>query len=318
MHSFDFPWRVVSDLGISYELIGDGGRCLRAPARGDVRERPIVGDYVRVDEASSHVVAVAPRRSWIARANSNGERQFVAANLTAAFVVTSPEPREFSPRRIARYLVALHAGNVDPVVVLNKADADRDASAHVAALREAADGAPVLPVSARDGANCEALAAYLQRGATVALCGSSGVGKSTLLNRLAGQAHMATAEMRADGRGRHTTTVRRLIYLPSGAAVVDTPGMRSFMPWAAAEHVGEAFGDIALLAAQCRFADCEHAAEPGCAVRDGASPDRLEQWRKLRREAEWLASREDPAVAAERKSRWKQIHKAQRAELKRR
>jgi ribosome biogenesis GTPase / thiamine phosphate phosphatase len=314
VYSFDFPWRVAVDRGASYALISGAAELPEASYNGPHERRPVVGDDVAADPATGRILDVAPRRSWIARARSTGAPQLVAANLTSAFVMTSPEAREFSPRRIVRYLIALRAGNVEPIVLLNKCDDDRDAGSQVAAIREIAGGAPVIPISALEGTNCEALDAYLHPGATVALCGSSGVGKSTLLNRLAGEALMATNAMRDDGRGKHTTSVRRLVVLPNGAALVDTPGMRSFTPWAQGTDVDLAFGEISDLALDCRFTDCKHEAEPGCAVREGASSERLEQWQKLQREMAWIESRDDPFAAQQRKRAWKQIHKAARAQ----
>ena len=313
MHSYGFPWRVAIDRGASYALVSSDAE-LDAFYNGPHERRPAVGDEVEADATTGRILDVAPRRSWIARARSTGEPQIVAANLTSAFVVTSPETREFTPRRIVRYLIALRAGNVDPIVLLNKCDDDRDAGRHVAALREIAGDAPVIPISALDGTDCEALDAYTHAGATVALCGSSGVGKSTLFNRLAGEDLMATTAMRDDGRGKHTTSVRRLIVLPNGAALVDTPGMRSFTPWAQGIDVDRAFGEISALAFACRFADCKHESEPGCAVREGASSERLEQWQKLQREVAWIESRDDPFAAQQRKRAWKQLHKAARAQ----
>ena len=314
MYSFDFPWRVAVDRGASYALMSSTAELPDASYNGPHERRPAVGDDVAADAATGRILDVAPRQSWIARARSTGAPQLVAANLTSAFVMTSPEAREFSPRRIVRYLIALRAGNVEPIVLLNKCDDDRDAGSQVAAIREIAGGAPVIPISALLGTNCEGLDAYLHPGATVALCGSSGVGKSTLLNRLAGEALMATNAMRDDGRGKHTTSVRRLVVLPNGAALVDTPGMRSFTPWAQGADVDRAFGEISDLALDCRFADCKHVAEPGCAVREGASSERLEQWQKLQREMAWIESRDDPFAAQQRKRAWKQIHKAARAQ----
>jgi ribosome biogenesis GTPase / thiamine phosphate phosphatase len=311
VHSLEFPWRVVADYGHAYDVRqADDVRTVSAPPTPELR--PTAGDFVSVDERFNRIVDVAERRTWIARARRNGEPQIVAANVTAAFLVTSPEPREFSPRRVSRYLIALRAGAVDAAILLNKSDCDESLDAHIGALRAVADGAPVLPVCARDGTGCDALAPYLTAESTVALCGSSGVGKSTLLNRLAGADVMTTSAMREDGRGRHTTTLRRLIHLPGGAALVDTPGMRSFLPWARTSDVDAAFDDVAVAARRCRFADCTHDAEPGCAVRDAVDGERLDQWHKLRRELEWLEAREDPLAALERKRKWKAIHKAAR------
>ena len=312
MRSLDFPWRVAVDRGASFELLAAGGSVVRAGFAGLSGERPAVGDYVTFDSIAQRILAIAPRTSFIARARESGEAQLVAANVTTGFVVTSPEAREFSPRRIVRYLLALRAGGVEPVIVLNKCDEIGAPGDAVAALREAADGAPVVPASARDGTNCDALLAYLHPDATVALCGSSGVGKSTLLNRLCGRDLMEISAMRDDGRGRHTTTFRQLIVLPNGAAIVDTPGMRAFMPFAAAGQIDEGFSDIAALATRCRFGDCAHDGEPGCAVAAEAAPQRLEQWQKLQRELAWVESRTDAVAAKRRKEAWKRIHKAVR------
>jgi len=306
-----FPWRVVADYGSAYDVC-NAGDVRNVAASEDALVRPTAGDYVGIDEIYNRICAVAERRTWIARAKPNGEPQIVAANVTTAFVVTSPEPREFSPRRVSRYLIALRAGGVDPVIVLNKSDCDARLGEHLNELRAVAEGAPVLPVSALDGTGCDALTAYLTTESTVVLCGSSGVGKSSLLNRLAGADVMTTSAMRDDGRGRHTTTLRRLITLAGGAAIVDTPGMRSFLPWARETDVDAAFDDVASAANDCRFADCTHDAEPGCAVRVAVEPERLEHWRKLRREMEWLQTRDDPLAAIERKRKWKAIHKAAR------
>jgi ribosome biogenesis GTPase / thiamine phosphate phosphatase len=304
-------YRVAVDRGATLDVLGPDGHVM--PFTNHCSQRPVVGDEIVVDEASRRIVAILPRRSWIARQRADGTAQFVAANVTAGLVVTSPERREFSPRRVARYLVALRAGRVEPAVILNKCEEAADLGALLGALRAVAGGAAVLPISALRGTHCETLELYLRPGATLALCGSSGVGKSTLLNRLIGCATMTTNPTREDGRGRHTTSFRRLVLLRNGAAVIDTPGMRAFSAWAAAGQVDELFSDVTDRAARCRFTDCTHSCEPGCAVLREVPSERIEQWRKLRREAEWLASREDAAFAAERKRRWKRIHKAVRA-----
>jgi ribosome biogenesis GTPase / thiamine phosphate phosphatase len=302
--------RIAADHGASFGVLFPDRRIEEFESRSP--QRPVIGDDVVVDEESRCIVTVLARRSWIARVRPDGSPQFVAANVTTGFIVTAPDSREFSPRRVVRYLIALRSGRVDPVIVLNKCDAGLNPEPLLAALRPVAGGAPVVPLSALDGTGCEALEPYVQSGATLALCGSSGVGKSTLLNRLIGAEAMATQQTRDDGRGRHTTTVRRLFLLAGGAAIIDTPGMRAFSAWAQTRDVDEAFADLSALSAACRFADCTHSHEPGCAVLGGATAERLEQWRKLRRETEWLASRDDAALAAERKRRWKNIHKAAR------
>ena len=310
MSNNGFIYRVVDDRGASVGVLLPDLSVM--PFTCHCSERPVVGDDVVVDEGLRRIIGVLPRRSWIARVRPSGAPQFVAANVTTGLILTSQDSREFSPRRVSRYLIALRSGCVNPVIVLNKCDAGFNAAEHADALRSVAGSSPVVPISARDGTNCEALEPYLEPGATLALCGSSGVGKSTLLNRLLGCAAMATDRTRSDGRGRHTTTYRRLFVLPSGAAIIDTPGMRAFSAWASAGDVDDTFGDIGRLSESCRFGDCTHLGEPGCAVVAGAEPERLSQWRKLRREAEWLASRDNAALAAERKREWKRIHKAAR------
>lgn len=310
MPSRSSVYRVAEDRGAMLGVLTPDG--VIEPFSCRVPERPVVGDEVFVDEFAGAIVKVNERRTWIARATPNGHAQYVAANVTAGFVVTSPEAREHSPRRAARYLIALRSGGVQPVIVLNKCDSGAYVTDRIDELRSVAGGAPVVPISALDGTNCSALDPYLQPESTVALCGSSGVGKSTLLNRLLCRDAMATDGTRGDGRGRHTTTFRRLFVLPNGAALIDTPGMRAFSAWASGEDVDDTFADVTVLAAGCRLRDCTHSGEPSCAVIDNAAPERLEQWRKLRREAEWLASRDDGALAAERKRRWKNIHKAAR------
>jgi ribosome biogenesis GTPase len=201
-------------------------------------------------------------------------------------------------------------------VLLNKADLAIDLEARVADVETIAIGVPVLALSALDGRGLDALAPWLGPARTVALLGSSGVGKSTLVNALLGVGRQSTAPVREhDSRGRHTTTQRELVPLPGGAWLVDTPGMRVLQLWTGDEDLAGAFPDIAALAAACRFRDCDHESEPGCAVRaaiDGGAldPSRLGSWRKLQREREWLATRQDVRASAARKARWKAIRKS--------
>jgi ribosome biogenesis GTPase len=204
------------------------------------------------------------------------------------------------------------------VVVLNKSDLCADVGARLAETAGVAGGAPVVAVHTRSAEGIDPLRRHLGEGRTVALLGSSGVGKSSLVNCLLGENRLPTREVReSDSRGRHTTTHRELIPLPEGGALIDTPGMRELQLWAGEEAVDRAFDEIATLAADCRFRDCSHMGEQGCAVAialaDGTiAPERWESYRKLRGEAQWHETMADPLLALERKRKWKQIHKAAR------
>ena len=299
---------------------------LRHEAR-DARELPAVGDWVAIDAApgaSATIRHVLPRRSALVRktAGTRTDAQVVAANVDLVFVVTSAN-QDFNAARLARYLTAVWESGAQPVVLVTKADLAADVDPFVAEAAAASPGADVLAVSAIDGRGVDDVTARLAPGVTAAFVGSSGVCKSTLVNRLLGEERLAVREVRAhDDRGVHTTTSRQLIELPSGASVIDTPGMRELLPWDAAGGLAAAFADVAELAAACRFRDCKHASEPGCAVLaatgDGSLPaERLEQWRALEREMAWLDRKSNvQAMQAERR-RWKVISKSVRAATRR-
>lgn len=309
----DFDHRIASDRGSSFIALGPDGS-ERTVTSTPSQPRPAVGDRIAVDP-EQRVSAIAPRRGVLARARSDrgNAAQIVAANLDTVLIVTSPG-REFSPPRVERYLLAARAGGIAPVVVLNKRELARDVGALVTDLVIVAGDAPVHAVSALEGAGCDELLRYCSPGATLALVGSSGVGKSTLANVLIGEERLATGATReSDGRGKHTTTRRELIALPSGAWLIDTPGMRSFAPWAGEDALAETFADVDEAAARCRFRDCAHEAEPGCAVVTEVDDARLARWRSLRAELAYLERRDDPVLLAEERKRWKAIHKAQRA-----
>lgn len=309
--------RVAADFGVEHRVVGDFGD-ERASLAGKLRfgggVRPAVGDFVVLVGApgSYSVVDVLPRRSWLARqaAGKKTGAQTIAANLDLVFVVTSFN-EDFSFNRIERYLTAIRDGGARGVVVVNKLDlVDRDQSeALLADLRARLGDVPLIATSATRADGLDALHAHLASRSTASFVGSSGVGKSTLVNALLGEQRQVVAEIREeDAKGRHTTTHREIFVLPGGALVIDTPGMREFQLWDEGGGL-EAFADIEQLGAHCRFRDCTHAEEPGCAVNAAVAsgelaPDRLESWRKLAREAEYQRARVDDALRREREKEW--------------
>jgi ribosome biogenesis GTPase len=271
---------------------------------------PAVGDWtgVRVDGGAATIVDVVPRRTAFTRRTASGatEAQVVAANVDVVFVVAALSI-ETSPgflRRLERYLALAWESGAQPVLVLTKADLCDDVEAVVAEVESIAFGVPVHALSSVTGDGVDAVAAYARPGVTVALLGSSGVGKSTLVNRLAGRELLATQAVRSDGVGKHTTTHRELVPLADGGLLLDTPGMRELQLWDAGEGLTETFSDVEALAAACRFGDCTHEGEPGCAVgtalEDGTlANDRYESWRKLQNELRWLERRQDQRLQSE-------------------
>lgn len=294
---------------------------------GDPAALPAVGDWVLISprprESRARIERVLARRTKLSRkvAGRAFREQILAANLDVVFV-TSALNRDFNPRRIERYLAIVWESGARPVVLMNKSDL-RSASEAAALAYETetiAPGVPVHLVSALNPADpgLAAIRSHLAPGQTAAFIGSSGVGKSTLINTLTGASALATQPVRpSDDRGRHTTTSRQMIFLPDGGIVIDTPGMRELQLWNTSEGVTQAFDDITSLAANCKFRDCTHKGEPDCAVESAIANGeldaaRLENLRKLEAELQFQHRKADPALAAENKQRWKKIHKAQR------
>jgi ribosome biogenesis GTPase / thiamine phosphate phosphatase len=278
---------------------------------------PAVGDWVllRMPEGSQRAIIhrVLTRRSKFSRkaAGKKTEEQIVAANIDTVFVVASLD-QEFNPRRIERYLTLAWDSGARPVVVLNKADLCKAASIKESEAAIAGLGVSCVVASATHGDGLPQLRAHV-RGGTVAFLGSSGVGKSSLINALLGEDRQETKAVReGDGKGRHTTTTRQMFLLPGGGILIDTPGMRELQLWDAAGGIGGTFGDIAALAEQCRFRDCRHESEPGCAVRaavEGGSLDeeRLASYHKLGREERFLEAKQDAAIRAEQTKSLKRL-----------
>ena len=265
---------------------------------------PAVGDWTAVKPGRSGpalIESVLPRRSAFVRkaAGDVTEAQVVAANVDTVFLVSGLDG-DFNLRRIERYLTTAWTSGAAPVIVLNKADVPPDPEACVAAAAGIAPGVPVLTVSALAEGGLAPIGPYLAPGRTVALLGSSGVGKSTIVNRLLGASRFRTSAMSdaAEGRGRHTTTSRELVRLPGGALLIDTPGMRELQLWADDAGLDRTFEEVERLSALCRFPDCRHEREPGCAVRAAVEagtvePDRLASYLKLGRELKRLELKKD-------------------------
>jgi len=291
------------------------------------RELPAVGDWVvvrkRPQEDRGAIVAVLPRRSRFSRrvAGKVTDEQVVAANVDVVFIVMALDD-DFSIRRLERYLLMGRESGAAPVVLLTKPDLCDDVPARVAAVVAAAGDVPVHVLSPKLNQGLDQVAPYVTGGRTAALLGSSGVGKSTIINRLAGADVRKTREVReADSKGRHTTTHRELVVLPGGGLMIDTPGMRELQLWDASESVRDTFDDIQALAAECHFTDCRHRDEPRCAVKtavdDGrVAPDRLASYLKLQDELAFLARQQDERAQIEEKRRGKIGAKALRQHLK--
>jgi len=314
--------RQVGVLTADGEAIAEVAGSLKHQARGP-EGLPAVGDWValrpRDGEGGFVIQAILPRRTAFVRraAGARAVAQVLAANVDTVFLVMGLDG-DFNLRRIERALVLAWASGASPVVLLNKADLAVNVESMRAEIERVTPGVPVCVVAAKPGQGLEALSPWLVRGRTVALLGSSGVGKSTLVNRLLGREKQATREVReSDQRGRHTTTHRELIELPGGALLIDTPGLRELQLWSDGAGLEAVFEDVSALAASCRFTNCGHGSEPGCAVSAAVEartldPARLASYLKLQAELRALEIREDPLKRRVERSRWKAIHKSLR------
>ena len=320
---YNYICRVWCDGG-ELEVVRSGRLSHRATSRGEL---PAVGDWVvvrkRPDERRGAIVAVLPRRSWFSRRSAGQvtDEQVVAANVDVVFIVMALDA-DFSLRRLERYLLLGRESGASPVVLLTKPDVCDDVPARVAEVAVLTGGIPIHVVSPKLGRGLDEVAARLPSGQTGALLGSSGVGKSTIINRLVGRDVQKTRDIReSDSKGRHTTTHRELVFLPGGGLMIDTPGMRELQLWDVGEAFSETFEDVEALAGGCRFTDCRHRDEPRCAVKAAVdegrlSAARLESYLKLQDELGYLARQQDERAQLEEKRRSKIMGKALKQHLK--
>lgn len=319
--------RVILQEKGRYQVVTEDGCEQAAVVSGRFRydvetlsDYPAVGDYVMTEpnpNGAAVIHAVLHRKSVFLRkaAGTAREEQVVAANLDKVFLCMALN-LDFNLRRLERYLTVAWDSGATPVVVLTKADLCQDLPQRLAQVEDIAMGAEVLVTSALAGDGYDALLAQLTPGTTVAFVGSSGVGKSTLINRLLGEERLATNCLRSDDKGRHTTTHRALLALPNGALVIDTPGMRELGLWDAGEGMDAAFGDVAALAQRCRFHNCSHTSEPGCAVRAALADGSLseERWRSyLKLAAENAYAQDAGGYLASKERKFKEIAKVNKA-----
>lgn len=294
-----FPARIIADYGQFIRVVADNGEIMvnRPAAKNGEYMLMAVGDWIVLkhsqDSSSYHIQGVLPRKSKFSRAAAGIEvkEQIVAANVDIVFIIQSLN-KDFNMRRLERYMITAWESGAKPVVVLTKSDCCDDVASKISTVNATVPGVEVHAISCLTGEGVSEIRKYLIPGKTIALLGSSGVGKSTLINYLTGKELIKTGEIREhDDKGRHTTTHRELFLLPEGGLIMDTPGMRSLLPWDADAGMEAMFGDIEELVTRCRFSNCRHENEPGCAVREAINNGTLdikrwESWSKLQKEAD--------------------------------
>ncbi len=319
------PARVVLASGGSYRLAREAGES-SGTLSGRFRHRvgggedyPTVGDWVAVDPVGLRIEELLPRRTKLSRKSAGRQtrEQVVAANVDVVFAAMGLDS-DFNPRRLERFLATVWESGAVPVVLLTKLDLCPDVASSVEVIEDVAAGVEVIVSSAIDGRGIDELGAKLRPGETSVLVGFSGVGKSTLINKLLGRKAQKTLETRAgDSRGRHATSHRELFLLPGGSLLIDNPGVREIQLFGSEESLERTFEDVAVHAAECRFSDCTHQTEPGCAVlaavAEGAlSEERLESFRALQKELRYLQLRQDESAQRAQKQKWRAIHREMR------
>jgi ribosome biogenesis GTPase len=324
--------RVAEEQRGAYVLFAERGTLDAAVAgkmmhEADAREDyPAVGDWVLArpvpGEAKAIIHRILPRRTKLSRKTAGTliAEQIIVANVDVVFVVASLN-QELNARRIERYLSVIWESGARPVIILNKADLAADRDALVREIERSTVGADIIATSAVTGEGVADVAGYLERGRTAAFVGSSGVGKSSLVNRLLGQDAQTVNELNVYGKGSHTTTSREMVFVPGGGLIVDTPGLRELGLWDAEQGLGQAFADVESFFGGCAFNDCSHNAEPGCAVQGALRAGRLDHarwdsYRKLERERQFIESKRDAGLRNERKEKWKNIAKQNRKRTK--
>jgi len=316
-------YRILSEHG---ELLGKmSGKLL---AKSEAGVRPAVGDWVvmsaRLNERQATIHDILPRFSKFSRkeAGTDHGEQIVCANIDIVFLVMSLN-RDFNLRRLERYLITAWDSGANPIIVLTKADLCEDIDEKMKAVEQVAFGVPTYAVSAATGQGIDELRQLIKPGETAALLGSSGVGKSTLINCIYGENILETGAIREDDdRGRHTTTHRELIVLKTSGIVIDTPGMRELSLWDVADSLAQGFEDVETLALNCKFRDCSHSGEPGCAVKEAIengnlSPERFQSYVKLQKELAYFERKSSKKAQSEEKKKWKAINKQARQRSKR-
>ncbi len=325
------PARVVLAAGGSYRLARRTGESV-VTLSGRFRHRavsgedyPTVGDWVAIDPTGLRIESLLPRRTKLSRkvAGKKTQEQVVAANVETVFAVMGLDS-DFNPRRLERFLATVWESGAVPVVLLTKLDLCPDSQSKESEIEDVAAGVELFASSALDGRGIDELRSRLRPGETSVLVGSSGVGKSTIINHLLGKDAQKTREVRAsDSRGRHATSHRELFVLPGGSLLIDNPGVREIQLFGGDESLERTFRDVAALAAACRFGDCTHRSEPGCAVlaavaEGSLSEERLESFRALQRELCYLQVRQDEFAKRAENQKWRAIHREMRRSVRHR